>query len=60
MLLLGLIFASVLLAVGVIKTVRHHGWGQQTWAPPAIPWLTAGGIVLALTVVGAILWVAVD
>lgn len=42
--------------VGIVKTVRHHGWGKQTWAPPAKPWLGTSAAVLIITLGGGVLW----
>ncbi|MDM7886606.1 hypothetical protein QUG92_15955 [Curtobacterium sp. RHCKG23] len=52
-LIAGVAIGTALLVVAVVKTVRHHGWGQQRWAPPAIPWFVAGFIVLVAGLVAA-------
>jgi len=58
--LLGLIIGTILLVVGAAKTVHHHGWGKQTWAPPAIPWFVASMAVLLATLVGGLLWASTE
>lgn len=55
-LIVGAAIGVLLTAVGVVKTVRYQGWGKQTWAPPAKPWLLAAAVVLGLTLVGGIIW----
>jgi hypothetical protein len=35
--------------VAFVKTVRFHGWGMQTWAPPALPWYFAAMVVGVLS-----------
>lgn len=49
LLVAGGIVGTALLAVALVKTVRYHGWGKQTWAPPAVPWFIAGLAVLVVT-----------
>lgn len=55
-LIASVVIGTVLLVVAVVKTVRYHGWGQQRWAPPAVPWFVSGfgvivlGLVVAFTV----------
>ena len=44
---------TVLLLVAAVKTVRYHGWGQQRWAPPAVPWFVSGLAVIVLGLVVA-------
>ncbi|KQO64519.1 hypothetical protein [Curtobacterium sp. Leaf261] len=44
---------TVLLLVAVVKTVRYHGWGQQRWAPSAVPWFVSGFGVILLGVIAA-------
>lgn len=49
------VLGTGLMVVGIVKTVRHRGWRQQKWAPPAAPWfigafaLLTGGLVFVLT-----------
>lgn len=52
-LIVSAMIGSVLLVVAVVKTVRYHGWGQQRWAPPAVPWFVSGLVVLVLGLVAA-------
>lgn len=52
-LIAGVVIGTALLVVAVVKTVRHRGWGQQRWAPPAVPWFVAGFIVLVAGLVAA-------
>jgi hypothetical protein len=47
--ILGFVLATILILVTAVKTVRYHGWGQRTWAPPAVPWFIATMAVLVLT-----------
>ena len=54
----GAVIGLLLGVVGLVKTVRHHGWGKQTWAPPAKPWLGASAVVLIMTLGCGVLWVA--
>ena len=56
LLVLGALVGLALIVVAVVKTVRYHGAGRQTWAPPAVPWFIAGIAVLAITLVGGIVW----
>jgi hypothetical protein len=53
--LLGLIGFG-LMAVAVVKTVRYHGWGKQTWAPPAIPWFITSLSVMVIGLVIGLVW----
>lgn len=55
-LVFGAVIGVVLTAVGVVKTVQYQGWGKQTWAPPAKPWLAAAAAVLVLTLIGGVIW----
>jgi hypothetical protein len=48
-LILGFVLSTILLVVAVVKTVRYHGWGKRTWAPPAVPWFITAMVVLVLT-----------
>ncbi|QZQ53718.1 hypothetical protein KZI27_00310 (plasmid) [Curtobacterium sp. TC1] len=56
-LIVGAAVGTGLLVVAVLKTVRYHGWGQQRWAPPEVPWFVEGFIVLVLTLVAASLFI---
>ncbi|RPE78448.1 hypothetical protein EDF39_1126 [Frondihabitans sp. PhB161] len=55
-LIAGAVVGVLLTVVGIVKTVRYQGWGKQTWAPPARPWLGAAAAVLVLTLVGGVIW----
>jgi hypothetical protein len=55
-LICGAVVMTALLVVSVVKTVRYHGWGQQTWAPPAVPWFIAAMVTGVLTIAIAFLW----
>jgi hypothetical protein len=52
--LVGWAVGSGLCLVSVVKTVRYHGWGKKTWAPPAVPWFVASMIVGVVTLVGGL------
>ena len=51
---LGLGVGSVIAAV--VKTVRFHGAGKQTWAPPAVPFFIAGMVFLAGALILGFAW----
>ncbi|MBM7024977.1 hypothetical protein [Clavibacter zhangzhiyongii] len=52
----GFLAATALMAIAIVKTVRHHGWGKQTWAPPAAPWFWAAmGVAVVTLAAGLIL-----
>lgn len=52
----GFVVMTVLIAIAMVKTVRYHGWGKQTWAPPAVPWLIASMAAGVLTLGYLALW----
>jgi hypothetical protein len=56
-LIVGSAIGTGLCVVAVLKTARYQGWGQQRWAPPAVPWFVEGFIVLVLTLVAASLFI---
>jgi len=58
--LLGFVVETILLVVAAVKTVRYHGWGKQTWAPPAIPWFVASAAILLATLVGGLIWASTE
>lgn len=52
----GAMIGLLLGVVGTVKTVHHHGWGKQTWAPPAKPWLGTSAAVLVIMLGCGVLW----
>ncbi|MET0989892.1 MAG: hypothetical protein ABWY54_04530 [Glaciihabitans sp.] len=52
----GFVVMTALIAITMAKTVRYHGWGKQTWAPPAVPWFIASMTVGVLTLGYLALW----
>jgi len=52
----GVAIGVLLGGVGLVETVRHQGWGKQTWAPPAKPWLGTSAAVLVITLGCGVLW----
>lgn len=52
----GFVVMTVLIAITMVTTVRYHGWGKQTWAPPAVPWFIASMAVGVLTLGYLALW----
>jgi hypothetical protein len=53
--IVGALLGSIVMVVGVVKTVRYHGWGHQKWAPPARPWFIAGLAIPVVTLAVAFL-----
>ncbi|BDZ44723.1 hypothetical protein [Naasia aerilata] len=56
--ILGGLAMTALLVVSMVKTVRYHGWGQQRWAPPAVPWFIAAMVVGVGTLAATLLWIS--
>lgn len=54
----GFLAATSLIEIAIVKTVRHHGWGKQTWAPPAAPWFWAAMGVSVVTLAAGIILAA--
>ncbi|MFG6445728.1 hypothetical protein ACFXP7_10390 [Microbacterium sp. P06] len=56
--IVGALISTALVIVAMVKTVRYHGWGQQKWAPPAVPWFLGSlgviGVCFAYAAVVAI------
>jgi hypothetical protein len=52
----GFLVGSAFIVVSVVKTVKYHGSGQKTWAPPAIPWFIAGMVLGVLTLAYGLFW----
>jgi hypothetical protein len=52
----GAVVMTALLLASIVKTVRYHGWGQRTWAPPAVPWFIAAMVVGVLSLLITFLW----
>jgi hypothetical protein len=52
----GFVVMTVLIVITMVKTVRYHGWGKRTWAPPAVPWFVATMAVGVLTLGYLAVW----
>jgi hypothetical protein len=54
--IVGFVVGVALMVVAGVKTVRYHGFGQKTWAPPAVPWFIASMATTALALVYGLFW----
>jgi hypothetical protein len=53
----GFVAGVALMVVAAVKTVRYHGFGQKTWAPPAVPWFIASMATAVLSLVYGLFFV---